>query len=132
MALSSTERTRLIRHRRKTLGLCAACGRGPIVASGLCEFHAVLKRRRDRIYKHWRFGAVPRSLSTTGRAVHAEPTRYATASNAEGWEWCFGRPGRILVDWRDPLLVLMAREAQGWFQFLGRPSPVTTPRVSYA
>ena len=123
----SVEQVRALRAHRRQLGLCINCGKARAVSGGQCAHHAEIRRRANRL----RMRRVKRSVPLYVYEHHAT-RKYATASNAEAWEYQAGDGFmRIWVDWRDPLLVLMARESQGWFQFLGRPSPLTTPRVSY-
>lgn len=124
----TSEQIKQLKQHRRAQGLCTDCGKVRAVSAGRCAHHADVHRRHNRLWMRRTKGCVPAYVAT-----HPRQRKYATASNAEAWEYRAGYGVmRIWVDWRDPLMVLMARESQGWFQFLGRPSPVTTPRVSYA
>lgn len=125
--MTITERVKQLRAHRRQQGLCINCGKAPAVSGGQCAFHAEVRRRQCRLWMRRVRGHVPWAVYTNRIA-----RRYATASNAEAWEYRAGHGMmRVWVDWRDPLLVLMAREAKGWFSFMG-PSPLVTPRPRYA
>ena len=115
---------RRLRALRRAQGLCIQCGREPSVSGGRCVRHAEEQRRRTRLWMRKAHGSKPQYLYQRASA----PVRYATDSSAEGWEQqADGRWQRIWVDWRDPLLILLTKEARGWFQFM-RPSPLVVPR----
>lgn len=99
---------------KRQQGLCLNC-RKPARPDGVrCAYHTEQLRQTSRQWMQVKHGHSPREPKT----LHPQVTLYFEDIKADE-----GRQQLVLVNWRDPLTILLEAEERGWYQFMG-PSPL--------
>ena len=105
------------RRRCREQGRCCQCLK-PAVQFGCCEEHAERKRAYNRALQRQQKGCQPRYPTHPEWGTSNRDYLWASEWQRPWYEYRAGRWWRTLVEGRDPLMILLAKEAAGRFCFL--------------
>ena len=117
MAFDRAAWGRAYRAQCRELGRCCQCLK-PAVAFGCCEAHAERKRTYNRLLQREQKGCRPRYPTHPEWGTREHGYLWASEKPPAYYETVSGVICRVPVDWRDPLTILIQREAMGLFCFM--------------